>query len=364
MSGKNKASDPQHQSASRKSVFGSAKRSVMMSKMTPFTTVRRRHVMTAQRVARRKSQIKQQPEKVDTTLNDIVNKTWHVFCCSPLHKFNSNPKSLQQLSRLLSSVLAVETSRVGGIATSEEIGTKAIFSIAQGIAITEDDQPAIKITVNTKDRNNVAEMLLCSLASGDLIGDASNNSCTDLKEKFTVLPLILYKGNQSTKNVMFNWLKTEFDCIITKVTFNSLSLAWMLGMWSCMTDSEEACKPISITWKIPIQHTGLDCIESKFEPSSIETLWNACHKGSDDIVLVEEVQSLINGLQEHLLRHFCIKFQALPLQQVCFTIANIHADGKIKILSPEHVHTVLCHMNNLALELLDWRVEKSDEQSM
>ena len=68
--------------------------------------------------------------------------------------------------------------------------------------------------------------------------------------------------------------QTEFDCSICKMEFNSLSLAWMLTMWSTFVIDKKNPKPTKITWSYPIDDVDLNRIECVFDSESIATLYH------------------------------------------------------------------------------------------
>ncbi|XP_076804502.1 uncharacterized protein LOC143448597 [Clavelina lepadiformis] len=70
---------------------------------------------------------------------------------------------------------------------------------------------------------------------------------------------------------------------------------------------------------------------------------------------IEEVENFIGGIEDHITQHFKIKFQMLPITSLNLEIGLFHNEGKIKVLSMRHVHTVLAHLSCLAVEQLDWK---------
>ncbi|CAK8696197.1 unnamed protein product [Clavelina lepadiformis] len=283
---------------------------------TPFPSTRQRTVRREQPVNRSIRRRTISAKDTDRTCMDITRKTWQIYSCSPLYHFDSDKSSLKRYSRLLSATLTAHGRRGMGISTDEqETGTKAVFTVAMGLAVLSDEPDAIKLTINTNEGKSVAEFYFCSVEAEPVIKDMAEipvkrkGRKQRLADQFTTLPLFLCKGNLTTRKHVFNWLKTEFDCNIRKIEFSCLSLTWMLAMWANISLKQKKSKSTKISWKIPVPDIGINTIETSFTAESISKLWTNVHPSGSDLISVEEVENFIGGIEDHLTQHFKIKFQ-------------------------------------------------------
>jgi len=78
-------------------------------------------------------------------------------------------------------------------------------------SVNADDHSAVQLTVLSKDGRRVAEMIMCSVGADSLWDDRCDvfrrATRTSLEAAFAVLPLLLFKGNLSTRNFIFEWIK-------------------------------------------------------------------------------------------------------------------------------------------------------------
>uniref|UniRef100_H2ZQ69 Centromere protein L n=1 Tax=Ciona savignyi TaxID=51511 RepID=H2ZQ69_CIOSA len=328
-------------------IFSSRQSSAV--KNTPFPTTNRRRIRT-ERPKTRTRRIRNEEQDLSNT--DLSRKTWNAYSCSPLHRFHHAESSLRRYSRLLSAVLIANSRKNIGVGVDEQlVGTSANFKVVGGIAVLDDEPDAIKITVISNSKKIILEMYLCSVEAESLL-DNDIPDQSEMAKQFRVLPLLLCKGNISPMKVVFEWMKTEFDCSFRKIKFNPISLSWMFAMWAPINTN----KNTHLTWGIPYADIGIDKIDSELDGNSIELLWKHVHDSSSGIVTSQEVSSFIAGIEEHLEKHTRIVFSSLPLMQVLTPIVQVHEDGKFKIMSPDHVYTILSHMTSLAVEQLDCRI--------
>nr|XP_002122642.2 centromere protein L-like isoform X1 [Ciona intestinalis] len=307
----------------------------IVTKQTPFVTTNNRRIRN-----KLPQVVTSQRKGVEIETSELLNKTWDAHSCSPLHGFHENTASLDCYGRSLSAVLVASKSKNIGVEVVDSSVTSVTFKLVHGIYGIHN---GLKFQVLTKSGKIIFESFLFSSEqslSSDVIMASS---------KLTMLPLLVCRGDRSTTKVVFDWLKTEFDCSLRKITFNPLSLGWLVAMWGSVKGQGST----HITWEIPMVETGIDIIESEIDGESVALLWKHAHEDSTMEVTIDEVRGFVASIEEHLTQHTKILFNALTMQQIKTPVIQVRNDGKFKVTSGDHLFHVMADVATLALEHLD-----------
>lgn len=284
-------------------------------------------------------------------LHNLVNKTWHVYQVTPLSEFKQDAANLKKYSRHLSAFLQAESQKGIGVDVENEIGDRAVFSLLKGLTSSPDDSEAVELTVKVKSQGNSTSVnnrvtlhaILCSV-------DADINSNVTLDHSLLSLPVLIMKGTVAVSSCVIRWLESQFDCRIRRMTFNPMSLAWIVSMWAGVT-TEYGDKPVELQYTVPHDIEGLSRITLTIEQQDAQNLWQSIHDdASGDEFTGEEVAAFIKSLEAHFFHHFKIHLAGMPLTTVGTPLAYVGHQGKLKILQEEGIIPVLQHMTQLATE--------------
>ncbi|XP_078491377.1 centromere protein L-like [Ciona intestinalis] len=307
----------------------------IVTKQTPFVTTNKRRIRN-----KLPQVVTSQRKGVQLETSDLLNKTWGGHSCSPLHGFHGDTTSLGCYARSLSALLVATKSKNIGVEVVDSSVTGVTFKLVHG---TNGIHDGIKIQVLTKSGKIIFESFLLSSEQ------SLNCDVIMASSKLTILPLLVCRGDRSTTKVVFDWLKTEFDCSLRRITFNPMTLGWLVAMWGSVGGQGST----HITWEIPMVETGIDIIESEIDGESIGVLWKHAHDDTTTEVTIDEVRGFIASIEEHLTQHTKISFNALSIQHIKTPVLQVRNDGKFKVTSGDHLFHVLTDVATLAIEHLD-----------
>ncbi|XP_071957408.1 centromere protein L-like [Antedon mediterranea] len=275
----------------------------------------------------------------------LINKTWHTYCVTPMYQFSYETDQMKKYSQHLSAQLKSEANKGTGVSCDESFADRAVFRVLKGLAIGADDSEAVDITVTSKKAGiskTIFSAMLISVEAqvGDQMQIANHN--------FTNLPLLLVKGPVAISRTVVDFLQTGFDCVINPLQFCPMELAWMVTVWTGFTE-DGSKKPTELFYKVPDEVKGLQRITLTIEADDAKALWDSVHEEGSNEVTGEEVAAFIKSLERHFYRHFKVHLDAMTITRIGTGVAYVGQEGRLKILSENQVIQVLAYLTDLAL---------------
>lgn len=303
-----------------------------------------------QQASAKKPVAKKSEENVShSQIVEMLNKTWKAHKLSPLHRFSYNVKDLKSYGRQLASYITAD-SRKGEPLSPEDIPYKTTFSVLRGIKQTDNDEEAVRISLKGENDKEILVAVLCSVNI-----DTSYVSRPELRE-FTALPLLLVKGSATLTKCLTSWIQVQFDSKVSKLALSSLSLSWMLAMWSGFHAAESRTKrPIRLVYTLPKDIVGLGRIIYDIDAADCLQLWQCVHppensESSEITFLEEEMTHFVKSLEQHFYSCMKIKLGKLHLSQIGTSAAFVDSDGRIKLYTLSHCLKILAHLTQLSAE--------------
>ncbi|XP_077982950.1 centromere protein L-like [Glandiceps talaboti] len=320
---------------------------------TPYTKTPRSRRLTC-KTTRRIPRTAAKSETAPSRIKELVGKTWRVYSMTPLHCFSYDKSYLKKYSRQLSAYLEAESHNGIAVDMQGDFGEKATFHLMHGVALTEDDAEAVEIIVKSKPQNGNREGRV--VFTGVLSSVESDVGKTS-KANFVFLPVLLVKGTVAVTRQVISWLKVQFDCQINVMHFPPMELAWMVSMWTGLTNYGDGSEmtivrspPLELMYTVPEEVKGLNTITMTIKAKDAKIIWHSVHDQESDDFTEEEMESFIQGLEAHFFAHFKINLAAMTLCRIGCPAAFIGIEGRVKILSDKHVHQVLRHFTKLVTE--------------